>query len=117
VLLLAALLLVLDGLASSTVHDALILGSLSLISVLAGVWLRIKAYFFVGSGVLLLNVLLQTRPFWGNLPWWGYLLGAGTVLISVASFNEWNKQKKAKGEKTHLARMGEKLLAKLKQWD
>jgi hypothetical protein len=117
VLLLAAMLLVLDGLSSSTVYDALILGSLSLFSVLTGMWLRIKAYFFVGSGVLLLNVLLQTRSFWGNLPWWGYLLGAGTLLISVASFNEWNKQKGAKGEKTYLARMGEKLLAKLKQWD
>jgi hypothetical protein len=117
ILLLVSLLLVQDGLASSTVYDALILGSLSLISLLAGLWLKIKAYFFVGSGVLLLNVVLQTRPFWGNLPWWGYLLIVGTLLISVASFNEWNKQKAAKAEKTWMVKMKEKLTNWLKQWN
>lgn len=111
-----SLLLVQDGLASSTVYDALILGSLSLIAMLAGMWLRVKAYFFIGSGVLLLNVFLQTRPFWGNLPWWGYLLVVGTLLISVASFNEWNKQKVAKGEKTFIVKVVEKIKQKLKQW-
>lgn len=117
VLIMVSLLLIQDGLESNTVYDALILGTLSLISMLAGMWLRIKAYFFVGAGVLLLNVILQTRPFWGNLPWWGYLLIAGTVLITVASFNEWNKQKGAKGEKTFLVRLKERLLMKLKNWN
>jgi hypothetical protein len=117
ILLGVSLLLIQDGLASSTVYDALILGSLSLISMLAGMWLKIKAYFFVGSGVLLLNVLLQTRPFWGNLPWWGYLLIVGTLLISVASFNEWNKQKAAKGEKTWIGKTVEKLTNMLKRWN
>ncbi|WP_404332991.1 DUF2157 domain-containing protein [Mesobacillus maritimus] len=117
VLLIVSLLLVQDGLASSTIYDALILGSLSLIAMLAGMWLRVKAFFFVGSGVLLLNVFLQTRPFWGNLPWWGYLLIVGTLLITVASFNEWNKQKAAKGEKTFIVKIGEKILEKLKQWN
>ncbi|RSD24434.1 hypothetical protein [Mesobacillus subterraneus] len=117
VLVIVSLLLIQDGLASNTVYDALILGSLSLISMLAGMWLRVKAYFFVGAGVLLLNVLLQTRPFWGNLPWWGYLLIAGSILIGVASFNEWNKQKGAKGEKTFFVRLKEKLILKLKNWN
>ena len=112
-----SLLLIQDGLESNTVYDALILGSLSLISMLAGMWLRVKAYFFVGAGVLLLNVLLQTRPFWGNLPWWGYLLIAGSILIGVASFNEWNKQKGARGEKTLLAKLKESLLMKMKNWN
>lgn len=117
VLLLVSLLLVADGLASSTIYDALILGSLSLVSLLAGMWLRIKAYFFVGSGVLLLNVLLQTKPYWGNLPWWGYLLIVGTLLITIASFNEWNKQKVTRGEKTFLIKIIETIRKKLKQWD
>src|SRR5699024_11374375 len=47
-----------------------------------------KSFFFVGAGVLLLNVFLQTRPFWGALPWWAYLLIAGALLITVASYNE-----------------------------
>ena len=117
VLMLVSLMLIQDGLDSNTVYDALILGSLSLISMLAGMWLRVKAYFFVGAGVLLLNVVLQTRPFWGNLPWWGYLLIAGSILISVASFNEWNKQKGARGEKTLFAKLKESLLMKMKNWN
>ncbi|MBT2692457.1 hypothetical protein [Bacillus sp. ISL-55] len=117
VLMLVSLMLIQDGLESNTVYDALILGSLSLISMLAGMWLRVKAYFFVGAGVLLLNVVLQTRPFWGNLPWWGYLLIAGSILISAASFNEWNKQKGARGEKTLLAKLKESLIMKMKNWN
>ncbi|MGV2938947.1 hypothetical protein AB5I83_05100 [Mesobacillus sp. LC4] len=117
VLIIVSLLLIQDGLESNTVYDALILGTLSLISMLAGMWLRIKSYFFVGSGVLLLNVILQTRPFWGNLPWWGYLLITGSVLITIASFNEWHKQKGAKGEKTYLVKLKERLLVKLKSWN
>lgn len=117
VLILVSLLLIQDGLDSNTVYDALILGSLSLISMLAGMWLRVKAYFFVGAGVLLLNIVIQTRPFWGNLPWWGYLLIAGSILISVASFIEWNKQKGTKGEQTFLIKLKENLLLKLKNWN
>lgn len=117
VLVIVSLILMRDGLVSNTVYDALILGSLSLISMLAGMWLRVKAYFFVGAGVLLLNIVLQTRPFWGNLPWWGYLLIGGTILIAVASFNEWNKQKGAKGEKTFIISLKEKISSKLKNWN
>ncbi|PLR95221.1 hypothetical protein [Bacillus sp. T33-2] len=116
VLIMVAILLVQDGLASSTVYDALILGSLSLISMLAGMWLRVKSYFFVGAGVLLLNVILQTRPFWGNMPWWAYLLVAGSILIIVASFNEWNKQKTAKGDVTFLVRIRDKITGGLRHW-
>lgn len=108
--------LIADGLSSSTIYDAIILGSLSIVSLLAGMFLRVKSYFFVGSGVLLLNVMLQTRPYWGNLPWWAYLLIAGTVLIAVASYNEWHKQKIAKGEETLLAKWKKYVMNKLKEW-
>lgn len=111
-----ALLLVQDGLQSNTVYDAIIVGTLSLLSILTGTILRIKSYFFVGSGVLLLNVVLQTRPYWGNLPWWAYLLLAGSLLISVASYNEWNKQKRAKGEIPKLEEIRKKVLLRLKTW-
>lgn len=117
VLILVSILLVQDGLASSKVYDALILGSLSLISILAGMFLKVKSYFFVGTGVLLLNVLLQTRPYWGNLPWWAYLLIAGSVLISAASYNEWHKQKSARGERTIITHFKEKIMQKLRQWE
>lgn len=116
VLFIVSLVLVVDGLETSTIYDALILGSLSLVSILAGAFLRIKSYFFIGSGVLLLNVFMQTRPFWGNLPWWAYLLIAGSILIAVASSNEWNKQKVARGETTMLGVFKKKFLEMWKQW-
>lgn len=116
VLIMVSLLLVQDGLTSNTVYDALIVGTLSLLSMLAGTFCRIKSYFFVGSGVLLLNVLLQTRPYWGNLPWWAYLLIAGSLLITIASYNEWQKQKTAKGEETFLSKWKNSIVKKLKEW-
>ena len=117
VLIAAAASLIEDALISSTVYDAMILGTLSLGSMLAGMAWRIKAYFFTGSGVLLLNVILQTRPYWGNMPWWGYLLAAGSILIVVASYNEWHKQKAAKGEATFITIWKNKILPKLKEWN
>ncbi|MEH7744286.1 hypothetical protein V7659_04445, partial [Neobacillus drentensis] len=106
-----------DGLASNTIYDAIIVGTLSLLSLLAGMFLQIKSYFFVGAGVLLLNVFLQTRPYWGNMPWWFYLLIAGLILITVASFNEWNKQKVNKGETTFIMVLKEKVISTMKKWD
>lgn len=117
ILLIVAAVLVIDGLKTSTIYDALILGSLSLASLLAGVFLKIKSYFFIGSGVLLLNVFMQTRPFWGNLPWWAYLLIAGSILIGVASSNEWNKQKATRGERTIISTWKTKFLSMWKKWD
>ncbi|MGP4077098.1 SCO7613 C-terminal domain-containing membrane protein [Halobacillus sp. K22] len=92
ILLLIAAYLVVDGIQSHTIWDAWILGGLSLISMIAGMQWRVKSYFFVGMGVLIFNVLYQTRPYWGNLPWWVYLLLAGLILIGIASYNEWQKQ-------------------------
>jgi hypothetical protein len=117
VLVCVSLVLIQDGKASNTIYDAVILGSLSLFSMLAGMFLQIKSYFFVGAGVLLLNVFLQTRPYWGHMPWWFYLLIAGLILITVASFNEWNKQKTLKGESTFITKIKEKVIGKIKQWD
>jgi len=117
VLIIVSLVLIQDGLASNTIYDAIILGSLSLLSMIAGMLLQIKSYFFVGAGVLLLNVFLQTRPYWGNMPWWVYLLIAGLILIAVASFNEWHKQKTQKGEKTFINILKEKVIEKIKKWD
>lgn len=117
VLIIVSLLLIQDGLASNTIYDAIILGTLSLVAMMAGMFLQIKSYFFVGAGVLLLNVFLQTRPYWGNMPWWFYLLFAGLILITVASFNEWNKQKVNKGETTFITILKEKVIDKIKNWD
>ncbi|MGJ7909631.1 hypothetical protein [Neobacillus sp. LXY-1] len=117
VLLIVSLLLIQDGLASNTIYDAIIIGSLSLLSMIAGMTLQIKSYFFTGAGVLLLNVFLQTRPYWGNMPWWIYLLIAGFILILIASLNEWNKQKVQKGETTFIMLFKEKVINRIKKWE
>jgi len=46
---------------SNTVYDAIILGPLSLSSMLGSMFFKQKSFFFVGAGVLLLNLLLQTK--------------------------------------------------------
>jgi hypothetical protein len=90
---LIAALLMIDALQSYKVMDAIILGTLSFVSIIYGFISRQKSYFFTGMIVLLLNVLIQTRPYWGNMPWWVYLLLTGILLIGFASFNEFKKQK------------------------
>src|SRR5699024_10677353 len=117
VLIIFAILLVQDGLASNTVNDAIILGSLSLSSMLGGMFFKQKSFFFVGAGVLLLNLLLQTKSFWGALPWWVYLLIAGSILITVASYNEWHKQKTAEGKKTLVTLFHKKIIQRIGKWE
>ncbi|MTW85708.1 hypothetical protein F3157_08540 [Virgibacillus dakarensis] len=117
VLVIVSLLLIQDALASSTIYDALIMGVLSLASMLGGMAYQRKAFFFVGAGVLLLNVFLQTRPYWGNLPWWAYLLIAGSILIAVASYNEWHKQKTADGKETLASIFYKKVIQRIKRWE
>ena len=117
VLLLVTFIIVSDALSSNTVYDAIIVGILSLASIISGMHYRVKAYFFIGIGVLLLNVFLQTKPLWGNFPWWGYLIIAGLTLMGFASFNEWQKQKTDSPKKSFLKIKKEQLLKKFKDWD
>ena len=117
VLLIVTIVLVTDALYSNTIYDAIIIGVLSLASIVSGMQFRIKAYFFVGISVLLLNVLLQTRPYWGNFPWWGYLIIAGLTLIGFASSYELQKQKKDSDTKSFFQRKKEQIIQKFKNWD
>lgn len=117
ILLIVTAYLIGDALISNTIWDAIIIGSLSLVSVLSGIHYEKKSYFFVGVGTLLLNVFIQTRPYWGNLPWWVYLLIAGFTLIGIASFTEWQKEKKNSDGNTILQVIWKKMKAKLKDWD
>ncbi|MFD2130397.1 SCO7613 C-terminal domain-containing membrane protein [Pseudogracilibacillus auburnensis] len=117
VLLVTSLILVQDAYQSGTIYDALILGTLALVSLLCGMMFKLKAFFLIGVGVLLLNVLLQTRPLWGSMPWWAYLLIAGTILIVVASYNEWHKQKTSEGKETFISLFNKKVIQRMKKWD
>ncbi|MFE1244245.1 hypothetical protein ACFW35_08960 [Fictibacillus sp. NPDC058756] len=106
-----AALLIIDAMQSYQVMDAIILGTLSFVSIIYGFLSRQKSYFFTGMIVLLLNVLIQTRPYWGSMPWWVYLLLTGILLIGFASFNEFKKQKGIESPP-----LKEVLLKKWNQW-
>lgn len=92
VLLISGVLIVLDGIISSTVVDSIIMGIIGLLGVIVGMMTRIKSYFFIGSGIILITLYMQTRPLWSSMPWWIYLLVGGVVLITMASIYEWQKQ-------------------------
>nr|WP_295972511.1 hypothetical protein [uncultured Bacillus sp.] len=117
VLLFITIILMIDALESNTIYDAIIIGVLSLTSIIGGMQARIKLYFLTGIAVLLLNVLLQTRPLWGSFPWWGYLVIAGLILISFAGFNERQKQKNDSDGQSFLQTKKKQFLRKFKDWD
>lgn len=95
-LIFIALTLFVDIIFYDRVADVIIFGILSLISLIAGIQYKIKSYFIVGSTALILNMGFETRNFWGNLPWWTYLLIAGIILIGYASSKEMQKGDKNK---------------------
>jgi hypothetical protein len=95
VLLLVSAVLFKDILAHFYIEDAIIMGILSLFLIIGGMQLKIRSYFLVGTGTLLLNLFLQTREFWKSVPWWVYLLAAGLILIITASLNEMQKNGKS----------------------
>lgn len=106
--------LIVDAIGSATIWDALVLGILSIISFLFGMRYQLKSYFFVGIGTLLFNLFYQTRTYWGDLPWWVYLLVVGIIFITIASYNEWKKQNQDAGR---LEEIFKKALKKFKQWN
>lgn len=116
VLVIATLLIVADAIDSNTIYDAVIVGGLAITSIIGGMHYRVKSYFFVGIAVLLLNVFLQTKPFWGNLPWWMYLIFGGATLIGFASFYEWQKQRPKQEGKTLLQQKKEGFFKSFKEW-
>lgn len=85
-----------DAVGKNDPYEGILLGGISLVSVIAGMQFKKKSFFFVGLGTLVLNVLYMSKGFWGNMPWWVYLLAAGLILIGVASVNEMEKGGKGK---------------------
>jgi hypothetical protein len=98
VIILSAFVLLKDVAMDNYLADRLILGVLSLLAIGIGMQLKAKIYLFSGIVTLVFNILIQTKQLWLSIPWWGYLLIAGLVLIGMASYNEIrkNEQKKSK---------------------
>ena|GEM_PF-6233906 len=102
-LVLAAVFIVYDAILENSLEEAITVGSLSLAAAIYGFYAKRLWYFTTGICIILLNVFLQTRPYWGNLPWWWYLFIGGGVLITIATLNEWKtKKNEQNGRKENL---------------
>ncbi|SDD03407.1 hypothetical protein SAMN05421663_10651 [Terribacillus halophilus] len=104
--------LVIDGLSTMTIYDALSLGSLSLAAAVIGFLRKYRAYFLTGTITVVFNLFFNTRMLWGSAPWWLYLIGAGLLLIASASYMEYQKQKHDKTTES-LLKAGK---SRWKQW-
>ncbi|MED3688398.1 hypothetical protein P4534_06130 [Peribacillus butanolivorans] len=106
------LVLIGDAMASNTLNDALIIGTISLSALLFGFMMKYKSYFIVGTGTILFNIYMNTNSMWSEMPWWLYLIIGGGVLIGIASFFEWKKQKDNRTSREVL----EKNKQRIKNW-
>ena len=71
----------------------LIIGIAGLVSLLYASLFRTKSALIYGCAVILVSVFIETRTFWFSIQWWVYLLVLGLILVAVASFNEYQKNK------------------------
>lgn len=60
-------------------------------SIFVGFKIRSKMYFVGGVLSVIASILINTRAFWSNIPWWIYLLVSGIVLVIFASKHEIKK--------------------------
>jgi len=105
-------LLIVDAVRGDTLNDALVIGTISLAAIVFGFIMKYKSYFLAGIGTILLNIYMNTKSLWGYLPWWLYLIIGGLLLISIASYFEWKKQKENRTSKEIL----DKNKRRLKKW-
>jgi hypothetical protein len=98
---------------SNNISHSLILGAVGLISILYSSIFKTKSALIFGGALILTSVFIQTRTFWFNIQWWIYLLVLGSILIVVASFNEYQKNKY---NEDVLTKTG-KFIDKFSDWD
>ena len=55
--------------------------------------LKYGPIFLVSLFAIIVNIVLLTRDFWLNLPWWLYVLITGLILIGFAIYNEIREKK------------------------
>lgn len=93
VYMLAYIMLLFDALANQTLFNTLIVLSVSLVIMLYS-FMKKKKRWFISSAIGLTGLTLYiTKDFLTEIDWWIYLLLAGILLISIATANEYFKEK------------------------
>lgn len=90
---LSFLILGVQAIISGNVIDALIIGLLSFVLLVASFLLKLKKWFILSTLTLLTLTIYMTRNFWASIAWWVYLLAVGLILIGLAAANEISKQR------------------------
>lgn len=67
---------------------SILLGVLLFLSIVIGFKMQNKMYFIGGIISLMIELIVDTRQLWTNIPWWIYLLLSGTFLIILATKTE-----------------------------
>ena len=80
---------------SSVVIGLVFIGVL-LITLILSYLLRYGTLFITTIAALLISIFALTKEFWFAIPWWIYLLGIGTILITFAIRNEASNKKAKK---------------------
>ena len=69
------------------IWPALVLASLSVVGVLAGMLLQIRAFVYLGASFLLLSILRMvwhaTQTFEHSWPWWAFGIALGILIITM----------------------------------
>ena len=77
---------------SYELSDALFLGIIMVGVIVWSYHARKKQWFIMAVVTLALLLIISTRVLWLSIAWWVYLLIAGSVLIGIATANEYNKR-------------------------
>ena len=77
---------------SYELSDALFLGIIMVGVIVWSYLARKKQWFIMAVVTLALLLISSTRVLWLSIAWWVYLLIAGSVLIGIATANEYNKR-------------------------
>jgi hypothetical protein len=87
------LILGIQAIITGDLADALIIGLLSFVLLVASFLFKLKKWFILSTVTLLILTVYMTRSFWTSIAWWVYLLAVGLILIGLAAANEISKQR------------------------
>ena len=66
---------------------------------------RMGPAFAITLVTIIINMIYLTRYFWLSIPWWGYLVSVGGVLIVFAARNELSEKKDIKTVKEKIEKV------------